>query len=384
MSKKDNIKIINNQIDISNFQTLPIKLQNRIKKYGNSALCPICNQLISIQKLNSGNIYCSKHCRYQSQQMKEISRKNISKVKNRYFSTKQGRQHGLRRIKQIFNVDNVFKLKEIQDKVKQTTLTRHGVQCIFSSQKFQHDIKNTNITKYNTQHPMKNVNVKDKALQKRKQKNLQKFGVQYKALMTMFSLQYVQPLFSIQQYRGLNEKYKWKCKICGKQFQSIYTAGKLNTKCQCQKVKHTSSQQIQLANFCSKYFEIKKNWNGVIWPQELDIVIPQIKLAIEFNGLYWHQTSFKQHNYHYQKSIKCKQKGYRLIHIWQDQWKNNKEEIKGKLLKIFNNEEIFNNNEIIEFRWNNVLKGEIIKYPYIENRNGYLIQNCGLFKINKF
>ena len=138
-------------------------------------------------------------------------------------------------------------------------------------------------------------------------------------------------------------------------------------------------QQNQLAEFCSTYFQIKRSYNGIIWPQELDIVIPLLKVAIQFNGLYWHQAAFKPHLYHYQKSMKCRQKGYRLIHIWQDQWQKDKEVIKEKLLKVFNNSQKFI--DIIDFSWNNLLQGQLIRQPYIENRNGYLIQNCGIFKI---
>ncbi len=62
-------------------------------------------------------------------------------------------------------------------------------------------------------------------------------------------------------------------------------------------------------------FEIKTNDRSIISPLELDVVIESKKLAIEFNGRYWH--SLKDNSYHLNKTIKCENKNYRLIHIWQ-------------------------------------------------------------------
>ena len=52
----------------------------------------------------------------------------------------------------------------------------------------------------------------------------------------------------------------------------------------------------------------------------------------------------------------CNQKGYRLIHIWEDEWDLNKDNIKNKLIQIFNNAENLNFNEekiILDRSWYN-------------------------------
>ena len=81
------------------------------------------------------------------------------------------------------------------------------------------------------------------------------------------------------------------------------------------------------------------------------------KLAIEFNGSFWHSTKsflYKHEKidsyfgYHLNKTLKCNEKGYRLIHIWEDEWRNNSEEIKMKLEKILKDEEnLFFDEDII-------------------------------------
>lgn len=56
---------------------------------------------------------------------------------------------------------------------------------------------------------------------------------------------------------------------------------------------------------------------------ELDIVIPSLKVAIEFNGLIWHSEKYgKSRDYHQRKSDQAKLAGYRLIHIWADEWRD--------------------------------------------------------------
>jgi len=64
---------------------------------------------------------------------------------------------------------------------------------------------------------------------------------------------------------------------------------------------------------------------------EYDIVCKEQGIAIEYNGLYWHSEKFKEKNFHISKTERAKQKGLRLIHIWSDEWAQNKEAIKNLL-----------------------------------------------------
>ena len=53
---------------------------------------------------------------------------------------------------------------------------------------------------------------------------------------------------------------------------------------------------------------------------EIDIYLPELKLGFEFNGLYWHSEEWKDKNYHQNKTNHFKEKGIRIIHIWEDDW----------------------------------------------------------------
>jgi hypothetical protein len=59
--------------------------------------------------------------------------------------------------------------------------------------------------------------------------------------------------------------------------------------------------------------------------QELDIYLPDYNLAIEYNGLYWHSEKHKAKDYHLQKTVMCEEQNIRLIHIFEDEWRDSKQ-----------------------------------------------------------
>ena len=53
---------------------------------------------------------------------------------------------------------------------------------------------------------------------------------------------------------------------------------------------------------------------------ELDLFLPELNFAIEFNGVYWHSDRFKKRNYHQAKYLACKRAGIALYQVWEDDW----------------------------------------------------------------
>ena len=78
-------------------------------------------------------------------------------------------------------------------------------------------------------------------------------------------------------------------------------------------------------------FTVRTSVRNII-PGELDLYIPDRKVAVEFNGLYWHsEAAGKTRNYHRDKWSACKQKNIQLIQIWEDDWNRNPDLIKRML-----------------------------------------------------
>ena len=106
------------------------------------------------------------------------------------------------------------------------------------------------------------------------------------------------------------------------------------------KTYHNSLIQQELFEFIQSIYDkpILQNNRQLIKPQELDIVLPDLKLAIEFNGIKWHSyEDGMAKDYHIQKSLKCKEIGYRLIHIYEfEDLEKQKQLLKDLILGIDN------------------------------------------------
>jgi hypothetical protein len=66
--------------------------------------------------------------------------------------------------------------------------------------------------------------------------------------------------------------------------------------------------------------------------KEIDLIVDGTNICIEYNGLYYHTEKMgKTSSYHLNKTIECNQIGYKLIHIFEDEWVVNTELVKSKL-----------------------------------------------------
>ena len=80
-----------------------------------------------------------------------------------------------------------------------------------------------------------------------------------------------------------------------------------------------SGLEISLINFLNdNKINFIHSTRNIIKPLELDIYLPELQLAFEFNGLYWHNELYKDKNYHLNKTEKCLEKGIQLMHIWEN------------------------------------------------------------------
>ena len=76
------------------------------------------------------------------------------------------------------------------------------------------------------------------------------------------------------------------------------------------------------------------NTRSVISPLELDIYLPEYKIAIEHCGLYWHSSMHKSPQYHKKKLAACTAAGIRLITMFEDEWQFSSDLVKQKLSHI--------------------------------------------------
>lgn len=198
-------------------------------------------------------------------------------------------------------------------------------------------IINTYIEKYGVDHPLKNQNIVKKVVRNRLQKKFQKFVDKIK--------DYVIPLFDSKEYVGtqINKVYKWKCVRCGNQFESYIKTSTFDKKSgripRCLKcfpfVGGYSYSQQNMSNFIKSFYDgqIFCRSKKIIAPYELDVYVPQKKVAFEFDGLYWHQDILEKTPM-IKKTELCLEKGIQLVHIFQDQWLYKQEMVKDRIKNI--------------------------------------------------
>jgi len=211
-----------------------------------------------------------------------------------------------------YGVEHPQQSEEIQEKTKQTSLERFGTEYASQSEEFQENVKQTNLKKFGVERPAQNQIAVD-SLNKLKDMNWLKneHHIEEKTLA------------QIGQELNVNEstvgRYLKKYNITNKYFRQ-------------------STGEKELGEFIrSLGYEILPNKKDILPDRlELDIFIPQLQIALEYNGIYWHKN--KNINYHINKTILCKERNICLIHIWEDQWKNAQNKIKENITKFLNNQ----------------------------------------------
>lgn len=267
-----------------------------------------------------------------------------------------------------YGFENAFQNKDIQKKHHETLMKNYGVVIPLKNSSVVDKLKKTNILLYGVDNPAKTKHIKNKT----KNTCLQRYGtkspmqcdeIKNKMRITVFKGYYnnmlngskynnIIPLFSENEYKGnisYSTKYKFKCNTCNTEFYDTIINGRIPrcTSCFPPKSFYMENELYDwIKSILNSTEIIKKNDRDTIKPLELDIYIPNKKLAIEFDGLYWHsELNGKDKKYHLKKTEMCLEKGIRLLHIFEDEWIDKKDIVKRRLQHILN-EDVKNTSKI--------------------------------------
>lgn len=140
--------------------------------------------------------------------------------------------------------------------------------------------------------------------------------------------------YSNSEYTGTHDNIEIICEKHGVFFQTPHNhlSGMGCPRCSTS----VSKTEIKLVDFIRTFYsgEIITNSKSIIPPLELDIFIPALNLAIEYNGGYWHSEKFKSKEDHLHKYNLCKDKGIRLISIWEWEYLKDKTKIENFIRNV--------------------------------------------------
>lgn len=246
------------------------------------------------------------------------------------------------------------KVIEIKEKSKITNLRKYGASHHMETKTQQQKVENSNISKYGVKFPLQNVDIKNKfkqtiALRSDEQKNLIQ-QLKQQTLFTNYNVDYPSQInLSTEAIDILTDKDKFIKFITGKTRNQVvdelgihhhtlylranqYQATELFAK----PIKSQFEQEI--FEFVSKFSKAESSNRSILNGKELDMYIPEKKLAIECCGLYWHSETAagRGRTYHSDKFKECHKFGIKLITIFQDEWQFQKSIVQHRLKYLLN------------------------------------------------
>lgn len=134
-----------------------------------------------------------------------------------------------------------------------------------------------------------------------------------------------------------NKPVWWECGEGHEWFVSPNNRVTYNTGCpHCARTNFSSTGEKELAAWVSEVWtgEVVRNTRSTVKGHELDIYLPEQRVAIEFNGIYFHSDKFRDPMYHHTKMNACRNAGVRLIHVWEHDWRDRQRIVKRMLSKV--------------------------------------------------
>lgn len=278
-----------------------------------------------------------------------------------------------KRYNEMYGVTNPMQLESVKNKARNTQFEKYG--CFgFNTDKQ----KETNIERYGCENCMCNESVKEKL----KQTNLKKYG--YTCTLQVPVVKEKTKRTNIERYGCENvfcknspirnkisyeksEEHKRKIKETrikkyGGEFgDSPIIKEKIISTCMkrygleyyplMNHAEHTSIKQKEIFDYISNKFadlDIQLNVISLIKEHktlQIDIWIPQIRLGIEYNGIYWHDKNLYLNDLK-ENTIKSKERlkdyyattnNFTLIHVWEDDYLSDSTKILNMITDIIEN-----------------------------------------------
>lgn len=265
-----------------------------------------CGNNLKFISINKGyRDFCSKKCLSNSDLVKEkrkltcIDKYGVDNpMKDALIKSKLENS-----IYEKYGVSNISKLDSVKNKKSITNLKKYGVE--YNSQRY--DIKSILSEKMKCRSSQLNNKIKENLIQYLIDK-VSKYNISFIEILdtSLYKLRCdLNHDFEIHK-NTLNDRINNNNTICTV----------------CNSINNESDYQNQLFSYIESIYngKIIKNDRKLIGT-EIDVLIPDINLAFEFNGVYWHSDVYKDNNYHLNKTNLCLSKGIQLIHIWEDDWK---------------------------------------------------------------
>lgn len=224
-----------------------------------------------------------------------------------------------------WGVDRYSERLEWSEDIKKISQEKWGVDNYYQTDECKKKVLESNQLKWGG-HPMKNSQIKQKSKGSRERKTFKKYA----------SL--IEENYSFLGYG--DEVFQLIHRECGGEFQiqkgllsSRFRLG--NTICVlCNPIGVQFSEfESEIVKFLESYqIRVERKNKKILGGLEIDIYLPDFKIGIEANGVYWHSEFFKTSDYHINKTNIANSSGISLMHVWEDDWKTNRRIVESIIL----------------------------------------------------
>jgi hypothetical protein len=331
-----------NKINLDfNGQSFSEKLYKWSKLPDTVGFCIRCNASVKFLTFKEGcRKYCSTKCANQAsvplrsgskaRSLEYWQEKECLRCKNKFWSLKSKNQiYCSNKCSSNVTTNDPGRL----NKIRRTKLLKYGNETYVNPSK----ARETCIKKYGVINPGQCENVKEKIriVFLKKYLNKLKTSNRLKGLVI--------PLFNENDFISTfrTNQYSFQCKKCNNIFKDNLDDGRIPRCLRCFPILSGKSHgELEILEYIKSILpseDIELNNRNIISPHELDIYISSKNIAIEYDGLFWHSElgGKKDRNYHLDKTIKCNEKGIRLIHIFEDEWFDKRNIVKERLRSMF-------------------------------------------------
>lgn len=364
----DDIIFIKDEYEYNEYRKLsPQKIYYRKKV---KFICSCCGkESVKTFRCLTKDLICKKCTNKAAQSRPEVKAKVKNTVLSRYGGYTMQSDTLKEKVRHTnikkYGVENVFQNETIKEKIKQTYKSRYGVEYPGQSVEIKKKMTNSIMEHYGVEHPCQS----DAVIEKYKQTFKSRYGVEYpgqaetikekirETNRSKLELKYKELIPNLISYG--NKSLTIYCDNC----KTVFTIPKslfftrfnfgitLCTNCFPYNPKFSQGEKELVAYIASIYDgSILENDRTVIAPKELDIYLPDKKLAIEFDGTYWHADPrfFNENDEIDRKSatakeiwekdrIKerlCESIGIRLFRVKEYDWKTDTNTVKSEIKKI--------------------------------------------------
>lgn len=231
-----------------------------------------------------------------------------------------------------YGVDNAMKNETVQEKVRNTNLERYGHECYLGSEKNRKRLKEVMNKIYDTDfYSQTSVWKSSRMLDSSKVELWNKFCDNPEEFIISTYKDVKPSVDELSSRLGVSNStlYYWVHK-CGLQDKIQYVLSKME------------EEVVSFIKSIDDNIQIVRHDRKSIQPYELDIYLPQYKIAIECNPTSTHNSSVPafgnekpiKYNYHMNKTNMCEYVGIFLFHIFGYEWTTKKDIIKSMIRNL--------------------------------------------------